>query len=227
MLKKELKKVINQFEGDYKKKVKSDAEKIISLNAHSLDDLITIVLEHRKIENRCIACWFIGQLSFKKAEKVLLDLFKKEKNKSLLWEIGKTFIEINNKDTIDFLMKILKNDSNANRRLVSAYVLGFLKSKESTSVLIEILHNKNEKRKIRGQAAESLGNIGNKTVIPELIKALKYCPTIKYWVIYSLGELKAKKAIPYLEEIIKKDKSIVKDFGAIKDEAIYAIENIE
>jgi len=80
---------------------------------------------------------------------------------------------------------------------------------------------------LRGQSAEALANFNHPEVIDSLLKALKDKePEVRFWAVYALGQLKAKKALPALKRLAQKDRTPVPNWWTIDREAIDAIQHI-
>jgi len=74
-------------------------------------------------------------------------------------------------------------------------------------VLIERLDDENAK--IRLQAVESLGKIGNKEAVPALVGLLETEPD-KYPIIWALGEIGDKSAVPALNKLLTSEDKYLK-----------------
>jgi len=95
-----------------------------------------------------------------------------------------------------FLLEIAKNDSDWKIRRDAIKVLGKGKATQSIKLLHDILL-KDHLTILRKSSAKALGNIGDPTAIPTLIKALKTSkdPSIVIEVANALGMLKATQAL--------------------------------
>ncbi|MCP6759515.1 MAG: HEAT repeat domain-containing protein [Fischerella sp. CENA71] len=95
------------------------------------------------------------------------------------------------------LLKIAIEDQSNYLRCISAIALRKINLEKATEELLNALKNKNNKIKIRQNAAEALGNVGNETAIEGLIAALED-GYIAWQVAEALVEIGSKKALPGL-----------------------------
>ena len=102
-------------------------------------------------------------------------------------------------------------DENVEIRLQAITGLGNLKDAKAVAKLSEILENPLEPDNVRAAAATALGNIGDKTAEPVLIRALDIrVGNIANNAIIALGKLESETAIPKLIAILE-DKRIPLD----------------
>ena len=107
-------------------------------------------------------------------------------------------------------------DENAEVQLKAVAALGNLKDAKTVAKLSEILENPLEPDDVRAAAANALGNIGDKTAEPALIRALNIrVGDIAKNAIVALGKLESETAIPKLVAIFE-DKRVTLDASTAK-----------
>jgi len=76
-------------------------------------------------------------------------------------------------------------------RIAAVYALGFLGNKPSASVLVRILQDEREHPKLRGHAAEALGNLRERRALSVLRKILMSDERsdLKKWCVYAASEI--------------------------------------
>jgi len=97
--------------------------------------------------------------------------------------------------------------------------------------LINILGDPDEDTTVRGFAAEALVDSARGTGNERVVQALRAClsdpsATVRYWSAFALGELRASKAMPELEQLVATDQGEVEGWGRVQEEAMRAIEKI-
>jgi HEAT repeat protein len=177
---------------------------------------------------RLAACWIIGHLNYRKALPSLLAIIKEDEDSGVVWEAAKALVNIGSKKVVPGLVKLLATSSQPERRSTIAWALGSLQDKRASSALTEILSNKHDLPRVRGHAAEALGQLKAKRAIRPLLLALRdEAPEVRFWTVYALGQLKSHRAIPELERLAKHDKANLPGWWTIKKEAKAALAQIK
>lgn len=158
---------------------------------------------------------------------MLLKIFKKEINKIWLVELAKILIMLRDKGSVRPLINIMLSDKNDVRRETAAYALAFLNDKRAAVPFLFLARDSCCNSKIRVQTIEGLANLRYKQAIPTLISFLNdKSPDVRFWSIFALGSMRARKALPKLRKLVKSDKSICPGWWLVKDEAKDAIKMI-
>jgi HEAT repeat protein len=108
------------------------------------------------------------------------------------------------------------------------YSLQHVDSDASARVLLAVFDNHDELVSVRGQAAESLANLGHtgKPAVPALRAALaEPSAEIRFWSAYALGYLGTAEVFEDLERLLD-DPAVVEPWGSVGNEARDAIETI-
>ena len=92
-------------------------------------------------------------------------------------------------------------------------------------VLLERMFDPEEKKYVREEAADILGRIGDKSVVPELVAALEK-PDNAYYACLTLQSISDPKALESLLNLLKKTRSnplkhqVILALGALKDKSV-------
>ena len=132
------------------------------------------------------------------------------------------------------LLALLKEGKRPSYRSAAAYALGSGNHKKAIPALEAALASRKENPYVRGYAAEALANLSSNRSIPLLTKCLADpSKIVRFWCIYALGvagtldRRRAKIAVPPLREIAESDKRMIPGYWLVKDEARWALAEIE
>ncbi len=174
------------------------------------------------IENKCVKFEDIGW------RKEVLD------NVNLLmsgYEMGRAVFELgelNAKETIPILIKMLEKDISEGR-VSDAFIslLGLLKSEEAVPLLLSILGNLDQNEFMRQTAAVALANIGSHEAVLGLLHSLEvdHSYDVKETIIASLGELRVEEAVPALIKILDHRTPIYEE-AEVQLQAVVALRKI-
>ena len=121
------------------------------------------------------------------------------------------------KKSIPNLIKLLE-DENEEVRNFSAVMLGDIGNREAVSALIQSLRDNDIN--VRHGAAEALGKIGDSTALAPLAELLKEDFWLQYPAIVALGEMRDKRAVPHLLELLDNEllvMPVIEALGKIGD----------
>ena len=185
------------------------------------------ILEDNKssIELKEISVRVLGEIKAEKAIKILTGIMLEGKGK--LRELAASSLgDIGSPKAVDALIKVLdeaKELSGWQRGFNATVSLGKIKDSRALDHLIKILHDETYLPQLQGAAAEAIGNIGNKKVIDELIKALEN-KKIQREVIKAIGELKSPRGVESLLEMLRSENTstpmkglLIESLGTIGD----------
>ncbi|MFH1613205.1 MAG: HEAT repeat domain-containing protein [bacterium] len=119
-----------------------------------------------------------------------------------LGKVGK----IEDKKTSSTLLKAYRKEKDSEVKESAAKSLGKLKYEKAIIYLLKDLKNKKTKLNMKIVNIETLGIIGNKIIVPDLINFFKKEPDvlIQSKIIWTLGEIKSEEAIPFLIILLQK-----------------------
>jgi HEAT repeat protein len=144
-----------------------------------------------------------------------------------------TLGNLGGKRALGLLIHTLNFDASVCVRERAAHVLSFLFLRKDDDIpyraLYDILVNSQEHPAIRAQAAEGIGNILGWTDrrlkrFREAERILLTClhdesPDVRFWSIFSLGEMRSRKALPELRQIAATDHVKCRNMWLVSDEA--------
>jgi HEAT repeat protein len=175
---------------------------------------------------RAVSCWALGQIATPKIAGVFLKLMKSKDN-DLVWEAAKALSMQKGRRVVSQLIDLLVHRNHVTRA-AACYALGWIGNGNAILHLISVLNDQSELDSIRGQAAESLGNLEAKIAVPHLLKALNNdSAEIRFWSAFSLGKIGDPRAIPILKQLAKRDRQKVPGWWSVGKEAAEAIKMIE
>jgi len=125
--------------------------------------------------------------------------------------INRLFFDgIMEKRAVDIMVtQLRKGKESEDIQLVILGALGSLGRRVTVPVGVLIERLDDENAKIRLQAVESLGKIGNKEAVPALVGLLETEPD-KYPIIWALGEIGDKSAVPALNKLLTSEDKYLK-----------------
>ena len=125
--------------------------------------------------------------------------------------INRLFFDgIMEKRAVDIMVtQLRKGKESEDIQLVMLGALGSLGRRVTVPVGVLIERLDDENAKIRLQAVESLGKIGNKEAVPALVGLLETEPD-KYPIIWALGEIGDKSAVPALNKLLTSEDKYLK-----------------
>ncbi|HEY9638381.1 MAG TPA: HEAT repeat domain-containing protein [Coleofasciculaceae cyanobacterium] len=88
--------------------------------------------------------------------------------------------------------------------LLKAELLGITRSEYAIATLLDLLLLKDQAPNVREKAAEALGEIGNETAVPALLKALDDDPvfTVRWATVTALGKIGSETVVPGLKKAL-------------------------
>lgn len=105
--------------------------------------------------------------------------------------------------------------------------MGNVPSKKAVPSLVKILGDHKLPPRIRSEAADSLGKIGSKAVVKQLLDATHdKSAEVRFWAVYALGQTGSDRALDRLRELVRSDHAKLRHWGAISNEAKNAASQI-
>ncbi|MBI4689567.1 MAG: HEAT repeat domain-containing protein [Nitrospirae bacterium] len=196
-------------------------------------NLLLHYLHDRNNEIRSNAARILGYLKSTETLRPLIEALN-DSDPKVRWGAAVSLGEIGDNSAVEPLLKLLgknifKNEKDKYVRRVATLALGKIKDHRAINRLCELLNDPDSKDPdLAERAAHSLGEIGNDSVVEQLIQALDY--NEKVWehprsvrgaIITALGKIRSKKAVqPLLNFYMKyKTATVIESLGYIGDEA--------
>ena len=219
---------------DFKFELKAIADRChqdidcILLEVTCYEDLLIILQEEsNSIELRTLACWLLGRLNNHKAIPILLSILTHNKSE-LRQAAARALGDLKAQEATEQLIVTLMSEEDTEVAIAIVYSLGWLGDFKAFDILVSILEDQTKNTKIRGFAAEALGNLGEIKAVIRLIMALADSSVeVRFWAAFSLGALKDLQALPALQRLAEQDEGILPNWGSVRDEAVEAIRSIQ
>lgn len=225
--KRELQNIVDELEPRFRVQGEEDIELITKFGVNSYDELLAILSKNEDTNISVVACWIISRLGDEKAIPILISALKYE-DFQLRSASARALGELNVKESVENLIStlIIEKDNEVSEAIV--YALGLLGDKSAFDVLVSILKNRSREPKIRGLVAEALADLKDRRAVVPLIEVLNDVSVeVRFWAIFSLGELGDEQALPELQKLVSTDTGVLSDWGSIKEEAFAAIHRIK
>lgn len=137
--------------------------------------------------------------------KILKELAEKSENTDVLINVAETLGRFGEKNSLNVIEKIKNKTVNKNINIRITKILGEIGDENSTNLLINFII-KYEHFEVKENAVFNLGKLGNK-VADQFIKFVNHKHysknSQKKYIINALGEIKDKRAVPYLMNVLK------------------------
>lgn len=125
------------------------------------------------------------------------------------------------------LLLILKKGRRPFNRAAAAYAMQIVSTPRTIRALENVVRNKLERPRVRGEAAEALAHCHRRKSHDVLLRALAdSSKEVRFWSAFALGEMAEPRAISALERLAASDTRLVKRFHSVAKEAADAIRNI-
>lgn len=223
--------------------LRQDAEQHLVLlkntGVTSHENLLAFVQDTRQdAALRTFAIWLIARLGDTRAVSALLMALTDTNHPTVRREAALRVAEIGKQgapEALAPLLHVLQTDSEAQVRVAAAYALRWFKGTADERVvatLLNTLQNQQEDAVVRGEAAESLGELGAHQAVPALITTLRDpAANVRLESAFALGLLGDARALPELAWVAATDQGQVEWGGterwSVKDEASEAIKRIQ
>jgi HEAT repeat protein len=125
------------------------------------------------------------------------------------------------------LIQTLKKGRKPFNRAAAAFAMQMVTTPKTIRALEGVVRNREERPRVRGEAAEALAHSHRRESHDVLIAGLRdSSKDVRFWCAFALGEMAEQRALPHLECLVSTDKRTVKGFHSVAKEAADAIENI-
>jgi|GEM_PF-5131649 len=198
---------------------------------------ITKVFEDEDPTLRTVAIEAMDRIGKEKSVPYVIDLYRKEKDQNVKVSCLYTLINFPTEAAVDLILQALKDKDPKVRENAATVLLRVKDNPEVTAAVNDALLDKS--KEVRVAAARTLFEIGDRTSIPNMAKAMREAPddykgvdNLKEIIVELFGHLKAPEGIPYLAEaMMDSQNSIVSaqaafSLGLIKDpQAVEPLKN--
>lgn len=126
------------------------------------------------------------------------------------------------------LLEIVSNgDDDEWVRRLAAHSLGFLNDLRGRDALFRLIKDETVPAGIRGDATEALTHFQDVRAVPTLLEQLRDpSAEVRFWAVFSLGQLADTDVVPELERVLIEDDAVVPGWWSLKKEAHDAIQSI-
>lgn len=197
------------------------APEMAVIGAQTPSDLIKICGDpQRKTEDRELGCFLLGQMRFREAVPVLLEVASSSNQLKLFWAALSAIGSIASRRATRPIHQILNTTNIPAKRQAAVFALSLLQDKRSQRTLIRVLVDKGEDDCTRDLAAEALGSLVlNHQISKVLIEALKdSSPRVRYGALCGIGALRDKTAKDAVRSLFE-DQAILEGEGSVADRA--------
>jgi HEAT repeat protein len=175
---------------------------------------IAKVFEAEDPKLRMVAVEGMDRLGRAEAAPYILDLYRRENDQNVKISCLYALINFQTPESIALILSALKDNDPRVRENAATVLLRVKDNAEVTAAVNEALLDKS--KEVRVAAARTLFEIGDKTSIPNLAKAMREAPddykgtdNLKEIAVELLGHLKAPEGIPHLVEAMTSTNTIV------------------
>lgn len=174
---------------------------------------------------RSVAAWAAAAAHEESLADILEGLTREEQPPQFLLEVAKALGRFGR--GAQSFRRLLREAKEPQVRQIAAYALGQLRDRMATNDLCHVAVSSIEDADVRAQAAESLGYIGDKDSVACLLEAARdSSPKVRFWAVFSLGQLRDVRAVPILERLERDDHATVEGWWEISREATAALAEI-
>jgi HEAT repeat protein len=126
------------------------------------------------------------------------------------------------------LLLILEKGRRPFNRAAAAYAMQIVSTPRTIRALENVVRNKLERPRVRGEAAEALAHCHRRKSHDILLRGLgDSSKDVRFWCAFALGQMADQRAVPALERLASSDRRIVKGFHSVAKEAADAMQNIQ
>lgn len=142
-----------------------------------------------------------------------------------VYEAAKELYAADDPRTVRSVIRTLRHGERVLNRTAAAYALVGVRG--AIPALENVLQNRQEHPRVRGQAAESL-HLSHRERSHRILLQNLQDPSkeVRFWCAYSLAEIGDPDALPILRKLAKVDHRIVKGWWSVSREANWAIRTI-
>lgn len=230
----EFQRLVDQAPAVRRESVRLALQKVCSMGITTIDDLVTCLpnLSREPLGDALHALVHLGR---RRAIPPLLILLE-HSDPSIRCLVIRRLEDLRGERSFRALSRCLNQDTDSSVRYEAAHQLRWFQDDRLCDLFLAVLLNRDEDSRIRGQAAEGLRCCPScrdrrtrlyKRAVRGLIDCLTdLSPEVRFWCCYSLGQLRAREALPYLQKLVDEDTEICPGWWLVRDEASDAIASI-
>lgn len=220
--------VVERVAEDHRARVRADLEALERAGADSYERLMQLAQDPRvSTDVRGTACWVLARLGDQRAALILIGLLQ-DADDSVRGEAARSLGVLGATRAVRPLIRLLQREASARVREAATFSLGLLGDVRALRALTRRLDDPDEHERVRGMAAEALGDLRDGRAGPSLIAALgDPSAVVRFWAAFALGDLKDPRARPALRWLAATDETEVPGWRAVKDEAAAALRRID
>ncbi len=126
------------------------------------------------------------------------------------------------------IIRTLRSGRRLHNRIEAAYALRTMDGVQGTATLERIVSNRAENPHLRAFAAEGLAGRHRARSHTTLLRNITDgSREVRFWCAFALGQMRERKALPFLRALADKDHRILRGWWEVSKEARDAIRNIE
>lgn len=202
--------------------METDKQSIRSLVRDALDSTLSTIA-------RCGAVASLADRGEPTALAGLLRVMREcsPKEEAVLFEVARWLGSRRRRCVESMLIRLMKARTTGELTCASAYALGLLGSRRAAPHLRELVGDSDLSVRVRAYAAEALAHLPSRKTSDVLISCLDHPSSeLRYWAIFSLGELGEATALSSLRRLAKSDHRVVHQEQTVASEAKWAIRRI-
>ena len=221
---------LKSLQADQRAEAERFAERLLR-SGEAFSDVLLALLRDPKASPglRSEACWLLRVLEERRAIPVLIKIAHDRHMEALLRrEATQALGSLPSKRAVRPLIEMLLDaDDDEWVRRMAAHTLGRLGDPRARDALFRVIKDSNVPPQIRGDATEALTGFHNVRAIPTLVAQLHDpSPEVRFWAVFSLGQLADTDVIPELERLVIEDDAVAPGWWSLRKEARDAIQSI-
>jgi HEAT repeat protein len=173
-----------------------------------------------------LAVWVAGRVRPPGYVGALTQALVSDGHEEVVFGVANTLLQANPRGLRQIPLKGLRTARHSVNRAAAAWLAGKMRITKAVPILMTFLQSTREEPRVRGEAAEALGSIGDRRAVIPLISALADpAPEVRFWAAFALGRIGDERAVPHLR-IRTSDSALVPPMGSVGQEARDALASL-
>jgi HEAT repeat protein len=212
--------IVERMGVDCRASTRANVDAVLGAGVDTLDGLYGLLADRSAAPSlRITAAWLIRRLGDSRAAKALMTVLDDDSTEvrcQAIIELG----GVRATEAVDALLRLL-DDGDLRTRMVVTHTLGEIGDGRAHAPLLALLVDYSQSPDLRGQAAESLASLENRSdAVPALIAALDDDEVVvRFWAAFALGAIADPGALAALDRVAANDHAPVPGFSTVSDEA--------